>query len=109
MELDDLKANWQQETKQNLDKNTQRMEQLKLVLQKRTTSTLTVLKKKYEKIITFLILGTFANVLVNPFLHFILGDKGPIFRITFGGVLSLLTMVIVCLIVIFFIGQNTPL
>lgn len=102
MELDDLKANWQKETKQNLDKNTQSMEQLKLVLQKRTTETLTTLKKKYEKIITLLILGAFLNVLINPFLHFLLGDEGPVFRITFGGLLSLVTMVVVCLIVVFF-------
>lgn len=102
MELDDLKANWQKETKQNLDKNTQSMEQLKLVLQKRTSDTLTTLKKKYEKIITLLILGAFLNVLINPFLHFLLGEEGPVFRITFGGLLSLVTMVVVCLIVVFF-------
>lgn len=102
MELDDLKAHWQKETKDNLNKNTQSMEQLKLILKERTTKTLTGLKKKYERIISLLIGGIFLNVLINPFLHFLLGEEGPIFRITFGGLLSLLTVVLVCLVVVFF-------
>lgn len=102
MELDDLKANWQKETKENLNKNTQSMEQLKLILKERTTATLSGLKKKYKRIISFLIVGIFLNVLINPFLHFLLGDEGPIFRITFGGLLSLLTIVLMCLVVVFF-------
>ncbi len=102
MELDDLKENWQSETKENLNKNTQSMEQLKLILKERTTETLTGLKKKYERIISFLIVGIFLNVLINPFLHFLLGDEGPMFRITYGGLLSLVTVVVMCLVVVFF-------
>ena len=102
MELDDLKANWRRETEKNLAINKQSMEQLQLILQQKTTGTLTGMKKKYEKIISFLLVGIFLNVLISPFLHFLLGEEGPVFRLTFSGLLSLLTVVVMGLIVVFF-------
>ncbi|MDB5262833.1 MAG: hypothetical protein JWQ14_2114 [Adhaeribacter sp.] len=102
MELDDLKASWQRETEMNLEINKQSMEQLKLMLQEKSSGTLTGMKKKYEKIISLLMVGILLNVLVNPFLHFLLGDEGPVFRITLGGLLLLVTVVVFGLIVIFF-------
>lgn len=102
MELDDLKANWQREIEKNLEINKQSMEQLQSILQQKTTGTLTGMKKKYEKIISFLLVGTLLNVLISPFLHFLLGDEGPVFRLTFSGLLSLITVVMMCLIVVFF-------
>ncbi|QEC51728.1 hypothetical protein EDD80_102284 [Anseongella ginsenosidimutans] len=102
MELDDLKAAWEREATKNLELNKQNMEQLKLILKEKTAGTLTGMKRKYGRIITFLLVGIFANILVHPFLHFLLGDDGPVFRLTYGGLLSLLSIVIVCLIVVSF-------
>jgi len=102
MELEDLKNNWRKESKENLVLNTQSMEQLQSILKEKTSSTLKGMKKKYERIITFLLIGILLNVLINPFLHFLLGDEGPAFRITFGGLLSLITIVAICIIVVFF-------
>jgi len=102
MDLDELKASWQRENKRNLELNKQSMEQLQLILQEKTTGTLTGIKKNYEKIISVILIGILLNVLVSPFLHFLLGDEGPVFRITFGGLLSLLTVVVIGIIVVFF-------
>ena len=102
MELDDLKARWQKETKENLHLNKQSMEQLQGILKDKTSNTLTGVKRKYERIISFLMIGIFLNILISPFLHFLLGDEGPVFRLTFSGLLSLITVMIMGLIVLFF-------
>lgn len=102
MELDDLKVNWQKESTQNLKLNKQTMEQLQFILKEKTSLTLSGMKKKYEKLITLLIIGVIANIIVSPFLHFLLGDDGPVFRLTYSGLLSIMTLVVICLVVIFF-------
>jgi hypothetical protein len=102
MDLDDLKAGWQRETEKNLQLNKQSMEQLQLMLQEKSAGALTGIKKKYEKIISLLLVGILLNVVVSPFLHFLLGDDGPVFRITFGGLVSLATIVVLGLVVILF-------
>ncbi len=102
MELDDLKTKWQKESTQNLEHNKQTMEQLQLILKEKTVDTLSGMKKKYQKIIKLLIIGVTANVILNPFLHFLLGDDGPVFRLTFSGIFTIITFVAICLVVIFF-------
>ena len=102
MELDDLKINWQKESTQNLEHNKQTMEQLQLILKEKTTATLSGMKKKYQKIIKLLIIGVTANVILSPFLHFLMGDDGPVFRLTYSGVFSIITFVMICLVVILF-------
>lgn len=102
MELDDLKVNWQKESIQNLELNKQTMEQLQFMLEEKTTSTLLGMKSKYEKIITLLLIGLVVNIIVSPFLHFLLGDDGPVFRLTYSGLLTSMTFVVICLVVVFF-------
>lgn len=102
MELDDLKIKWQKESTQNLEHNKQTMEQLQLILEEKTSAALSGMKKKYEKIIRLLIIGVTANIILSPFLHFLLGDDGPVFRLTYPGLLSIMTLVVICLVVIFF-------
>jgi hypothetical protein len=102
MELEDLKNNWRKESKENLVLNTQSMEQLQSILKEKTSGTLKGMKKKYERLISFLLFGILLNVLINPFLHFLLGEEGPVFRITYGGLLSLITLIVICIIVVFF-------
>ncbi len=102
MELDDLKVNWQKESTQNFEFNKQSVEQLQSILKEKTTSTLLGMKSKYEKIITLLLIGLVVNIIVSPFLHFLLGDDGPVFRLTYSGLLTSMTFVVICLVVIFF-------
>jgi hypothetical protein len=102
MELDDLKATWQQENQENLHLNKKNMEELQLILKNKTKNTLTGIKGKYERIINFLFIGVILNIIINPFLHFLLGDGGQVFRLTFGGLLSLTTIIVVCFAVILF-------
>jgi hypothetical protein len=102
MELDDLKTKWQKESTQNLEHNKQTMEQLQLILKEKTAATLSGMKKKYEKIIKLLIIGVTANVILSPFLHFLMGDDGPVFRLTFSGIFTIITFVLICLVVILF-------
>ncbi len=102
MELDDLKTKWQKESTQNLEHNKQTMEQLQLILKEKTIATLSGMKKKYQKIIKLLIIGGTANVILSPFLHFLLGDDGPVFRLTYSGIFTIMTFVVICLVVIFF-------
>ena len=102
MELDDLKARWRKETEENEHLNKQAMEQLQAILRTKTSGTLAGVKEKYARIISLLTIGLLINVLISPFLHFLLGDDGPVFRLTVGGLLSLVTLLVVGLLVIFF-------
>ena len=78
------------------------MEQLQAILRTKTSGTLAGVKEKYARIISLLTIGLLLNVLISPFLHFLLGDDGPVFRLTVGGLLSLVTLLVVGLLVIFF-------
>jgi hypothetical protein len=102
MELDDLKINWQKESTQNLEHNKQTMEQLQLILKEKTNVALSGMKFKYKKIVIMLSIGLVVNALLQPFLHFILGDGGPVFRITNSGMLSLISFIGLGLIVLIF-------
>ena len=102
MELDDLKARWRKETEENEHLNKQAMEQLQAILRTKTSGTLAGVKEKYARIISLLTIGLLINVLISPFLHFLLGDDGPVFRLTVGGLLSLVSLLVVGLLVIFF-------
>ena len=102
MELDDLKVNWQKESMQNLELNKQTMEQLQLILQEKTSLALSGMKKKYERIITLLFLGVLINIIVHLFLHFLLGDPGPVFRLTYSGLVAIMSFVVIGVVVIFF-------
>ena len=100
MELDDLKSKWQKETVEHSQLNKKDMEQLQLILRKKTSGLLAGMKKKYESIISVLLVGMFANILISPFLHWILGDEGPVFRMP--SLLPLLTIIILCMLVLIF-------
>ncbi len=102
MELDDLKDNWKNETIKNLEINKQSMEQLQIILKEKTSGTLTGVKKNFEKIISLLLIGILLNILINPFLYFLLGEEGPVFKITFSGLISLFTIISICLITVLF-------
>ncbi|WP_207536373.1 hypothetical protein [Desertivirga arenae] len=102
MELDELKARWQQESEKNIDINNQSMEQLETILRQKTSSTLGHIKEKYKGIISYLMVGLLLNIIVSPFLHFLLGDEGPVFRLTFNGLFALVTFLTLGLIVVFF-------
>lgn len=100
MELDDLKAKWQKETVEHSQLNQKNMEQLQVILKKKTSGVLFKVKKKYEKIISILFIGLFANIMISPFLHWILGEEGPVFRMP--SLLPLLTIIILCMIILIF-------
>ena len=102
MDLDDLKAKWHKEAEENRHLNKQTMEQLQAILKTKTSGTLAGVKEKYARIISLLTIGLLLNVLISPFLHFLLGDDGPVFRLTVGGLLSLVTLLVGGLLVIFF-------
>ncbi|WP_207421664.1 hypothetical protein [Desertivirga brevis] len=102
MELDELKARWQKESEENINLNNQSMEQLETMLKQKTSTTLGHIKNKYRGIISYLMVGLLLNIIVSPFLHFLLGDEGTIFRLTFSGLLSLVTFLAIGLIVVFF-------
>ncbi|MEJ7766422.1 MAG: hypothetical protein WKF89_01330 [Chitinophagaceae bacterium] len=68
MELDDLKANWQKENEHYTQTNKKNMEQLQLILHQKTDDLVTVMKKKFEKIISILLGGMLLFVLVSPLL-----------------------------------------
>lgn len=102
MELDDLKARWQKETKENLNTNKQSMEQLQAILKEKTSGTLINIREKYKGIISYLMVGLLLNIIISPFLHFLLGDDGPVFRLTFSGLLSLVFLLTIGLLVVLF-------
>jgi hypothetical protein len=68
MELDDLKAKWQRETVNNPQLNYKTMEQLRMILDSKTTDIITSMKLKYEKIISIMLGGMLLFVLVHPIL-----------------------------------------
>jgi hypothetical protein len=100
MELDDLKAKWQKDAIEHSQLNKKDPEQLQVILRKKTSGLLVNIKKKYETIISILLVGMFANILISPFLHWILGEEGPVFRMP--SLLPLLTIIIMCMIILMF-------
>ena len=114
MDLDELKNRWQAESDKNIDSNKQSMEQLQLMLKEKTAEALNGIKEKYKRIISYLMMGLLANMAVSPFLHYLLGDGKPVFRITTGGLLSMVVILSIGLITVFFYwvryaGFNTDL
>lgn len=57
MELDDLKTRWQQDTQIHTNSHQKDMKQLEAILQGKTSSLVTLLHQKYERIITSLMIG----------------------------------------------------
>ncbi|WP_207428454.1 hypothetical protein [Pedobacter sp. SYSU D00535] len=49
-----------------------------------------------------MLVGILLNILIHPFLHFLLGEEGPVFRLTYSGLLTLLSFLILCWLVLFF-------
>jgi len=100
MDLDHLKASWQKETEIYSQVNKKDMEQLQLILKEETAGVMVSVKKRYEKIITMIMIGTFLNILISPFLRWLLGDPGPVMRMP--SPLSLMLVVVTCLVVLSF-------
>lgn len=68
MELDDLKNRWQQETDAFTNLNHKDMAHLENLLQAKTSSLVQVLHRKYERIITSMLLGMVLFVVGVPLL-----------------------------------------
>jgi hypothetical protein len=100
MDLDSLKTSWQKETEDYTQLNQKDMEQLHLILKEKTAGVMINVKKKYETIISMVMMGMFLNILISPFLHWLLGDPGPVFRMP--SLLSLLTIITACLVILIF-------
>ncbi|WP_460694279.1 hypothetical protein [Mucilaginibacter puniceus] len=78
------------------------MEQLQMILKEKTNLALSGMKFKYKRIVIMLSIGLLANALLQPFMHFLLGDGGPVFRITNAGLLSIITLISLGLVVLIF-------
>jgi len=102
MDLEELKNRWQTESDKNINLNKKSMEQLELLLKEKTSRTLLGIKERYRGLISYLMIGLLFNIIISPFLHYFLGDEGPVFRLTFGGLLSLAVILTTGLIVLFF-------
>lgn len=103
MELDDLKASWQQENTDKTRLKQKNMEQLQIILNKKTSGIMQRVKSKYEFAISVLLIGVFLNVLISPFLHWLLGEPGPVFRMPdFKSLSSLFVVVLMFVVVLFF-------
>ena len=68
MELDDLKAGWQQEITIHSQSNIKTMEQIQLLLDGKTADLITSMKKKYEKIISIMLGGMLLAILFHPII-----------------------------------------
>ena len=79
MELDDLKDSWKKETELFTQVNKKDIAQVQLILQEKTSGVLEKVRKKYKVIMTMAFVAIFANIMISPFLHWILGDDGPVF------------------------------
>ena len=103
MELDDLKAGWQQENTDKTFLKPKNMEQLEMILKSKTTGIMELVKSKYQLGVSVILFGIIVNILLSPFLHWLLGEPGPIFRIpTANQFFSLITIVLFFLVAISF-------
>jgi hypothetical protein len=100
MDLDDLKATWQQETQHYLQSNKKDMEQLQLILKERTNDVMSGVRKKYNAIILLAVIWTLGNNLLAPLLDYWLkGGVGVIFsekKLLRFAVDALLCLLVVC-------------
>jgi hypothetical protein len=68
MELDDLKAKWQQETATSAQLNAKTMHQIETVLNGKALDMIASLQLKYEKIISRMLIGMLLIIFGFPFL-----------------------------------------
>ena len=66
MELDDLKAHWQKDIERHTELNKKSMEELQRLLHSKTSDFITSVRKKYEKIISIMIMSMMIAVLMQP-------------------------------------------
>lgn len=104
MELDDFKARWQKKNEQTSPLNEKNMEQIQGILREKTSGVLANVKKKYESIISIVLISLLGNLLLSPFLPWLLGVDGPIFSLPteLGRVLSLLVVLSLGIAIVFF-------
>jgi ABC-type multidrug transport system fused ATPase/permease subunit len=68
MELDDLKASWQKDAANYSELNKKSIEQLDVILQKKTGDLISLMKRKYEKIISMMLGSMLIVVFVLPII-----------------------------------------
>src|SRR5689334_3713008 len=66
MELDDLKGSWQKEAGQHAESNKKNMKELNALLHGKTLDFLTTVRKKYERIISIMMLSMMVAILIQP-------------------------------------------
>lgn len=69
MELDDLKARWQKEIHQHTESNKKNMKELHALLHGKTMDFITTVRKKYERIISIMMLSMMLTVLIQPIMN----------------------------------------
>jgi hypothetical protein len=104
MELDDYKDKWQKDTAYQSHIPEKNMEQIQAILHEKTSAILLDVKKRYESAISIILIGLLGNLVVSPFLPWLLGVEGPIFRIPteLGSLLSLVVILTVGILIVFF-------
>lgn len=102
MELDDLKASWQHENyKPSL--KPKNMEELSVILKAKTSGIIKGVKSKYEFAISVLFIGMLLNIIVSPFLLWLLGEPGPVFRMpNYKSLSSLFIVILMFMVILFF-------
>jgi hypothetical protein len=68
MDLDNLKAKWQQDTGRHAEQNKTTMEELHRLLHGKTFDFITATRKKYEKIISIMLMTMMVSVLMQPII-----------------------------------------
>jgi hypothetical protein len=66
MELDDLKAGWKKETASEIEIRRKDMDQLQSMLHNKTTDLLTRIRKRYEMIISCLLISVLLYTIIHP-------------------------------------------
>lgn len=104
MELDDFKATWQKQNAHQSQLNKKNMEQIQSILREKTSGVLVNVKKKYEVVISVVLLGILGNLLLSPFLPWVLGVDGPVYTLPteLGQLMSILVVTILGILIIFF-------
>lgn len=104
MELDDLKASWQEKNANYSQLNKKNMEQLQIILKEKTAGVMSSVKKRYEATISYVLTGTVGTLVLVGFVPWLLGVDGPIYNLptSLNQALNIIVVLLLGLSIVFF-------
>jgi hypothetical protein len=79
MELDDLKKGWQKRTTEQSKTGLKNIEQLEIMLKRKTSGLFNNIKKNYGTLISYVLVAIMFTLVLSGFTPWLMGQEGPVY------------------------------